>query len=344
VHAFTCTTCGQLVFFHNTVCLRCGSALAFDPEALRMVVVEDDRTRCVNRKLASCNWLAPAPGERCLSCVLTRTRPDDDDAEALTAFADAEAHKRRLVFNLRSLGIALSPRDESTGAGVAFDLLASGDDRRVMTGHAAGVITLDLAESDDAHRARVRALMSEPYRTVLGHFRHEIGHYLFTVLVDDETRDEVRALFGDETVSYQAALDRHYAEGPPDGWEKDHVSAYATMHPAEDFAETFAHYLHIRATLQTAAAYRLRVDGPDIGANADRYAADPVAVDPTTLRGIMDTWLPLSYALNAVSRSLGDGDLYPFILPRTVIAKLDVVHRLVLRGADPSVEERSRPG
>ncbi len=203
---------------------------------------------CAASDVAACNWLAAGPGELCASCRLTRTRPADGDTAALAAFAAAEADKRRLLFNLRSLGLDLEPRDEATGTGVAFDLLAS-DHAPVTTGHAGGVITLDLAESDAVHREQVRALMREPYRTVLGHFRHEIGHHLFPVLVHEGDLAEVRERFGDETTDYQAALDRHYADGAPEGWASDHVSEYATMHPAEDWAETFAHYLHIRATL-----------------------------------------------------------------------------------------------
>jgi hypothetical protein len=336
VHAFACDRCGQLVFFHNSACLRCGAELAFDPAQLRTVVLDDPTRRCANAEVAGCNWRVDDPGTLCASCALTRTRPADDDADALAAFADAEAQKRRLVFNLLSLGLHLEPRDEHAGTGVAFDLLAPG--QGVMTGHAAGVITLDLAEVDDVHRAQVRSQMGEPYRTVLGHFRHEIGHALFPVLVGDDDLAEVRGRFGDETTDYQAALDRHYSEGPPQGWEDEHVSSYATMHPAEDWAETFAHYLHIRATLQTAAAYRLRVDGPAV--TGGELAADPADVDPTTIDGIVATWLPLSYALNAISRSLGDGDLYPFVLPPAVVAKLGVVHRLVQRAGREIPGER----
>jgi hypothetical protein len=332
VHAFTCDRCDQLVFFHNSACLRCGAELAFDPSEERMVVLDGPGDRCVNAGVAGCNWRVEGGG-LCASCLLTRTRPADDDVDALSAFAEAETQKRRLVAGLLTLGIRLEPRDEAAGTGVAFDLLAS-DQQPVTTGHAGGVITLDLAEVDDVHRAQVRAQMGEPYRTVLGHFRHEIGHALFPVLVADDDLDGARELFGDERDDYQAALDRHYHEGAPAGWEDLHVSSYATMHPAEDWAETFAHYLHIRATVHTAAAYRLRVEGPE---EADgELAADPTDLDPSSFAAIVATWLPLSYALNAISRSLGDGDLYPFVLPPAVLGKLEFVHRVVLRNAASS--------
>ena len=342
MRAFTCTTCSQLVFFHNTACLRCGAALGYDPAHLDIVVVDEPSRRCANEVIAGCNWLVDRPGTLCVSCRLTRTRPPAHDAASITAFRIAESAKRRLVVQLLVLGLAIEPHDAARGTGVAFDLLSS-EHKQVMTGHAGGVITLDLAESDAVHREMVRKKMREPYRTVLGHFRHEIGHYYFPVLVGDDLRAEARALFGDETADYQAALDRHYAQGAPEAWEQDHISEYATMHPAEDWAETFAHYLHIRATLETAGAYRLSVEGPDVAAvEAGVISSDPAALDPTSIERIIDAWLPLSYALNAVNRSMGADDLYPFVLRAKVIDKLGFVHRAVQRAA--SADQRDRTG
>ena len=192
-----------------------------------------------------------AEGEPCRACALTRTRPADDDATGLARFAEAEAAKRRLVFELAELGLP-------TDGGLTFDMLSSTDEP-VTTGHADGVVTIDLAEVDDAHREAMRAQMAEPYRTVLGHLRHEIGHYYQPIVVADW--DACRALFGDERDDYAAAMQRHYERGAPADWPGRFVSAYATMHPWEDWAETFAHYLHIADTLQTALAYGVRVDG-----------------------------------------------------------------------------------
>ena len=95
---------------------------------------------------------------------------------------------------------------------------------------------------------------------MLGHLRHEIGHYYQPLLVTDWER--CRELFGDDREDYGAAMERHYASGPPADWPERFVSAYATMHPWEDWAETFAHYLHIRDVLQTAVAYGVTVSGP----------------------------------------------------------------------------------
>ncbi len=343
MQVFSCPGCDQLVFFANTACLRCGTRFVFDLDRLSMVALDTGVEPCANAVVAACNWRAAGPGQRCASCVLTRTRPADDDLRAVAQLQVAERAKRRLVFQLRTLGLSLAPRDETTGTGVAFDLLSSRQ-APVTTGHAGGVITLDLAESDDVHRERIRTKLSEPYRTVLGHFRHEIGHYLFPVIVSQWDLPGVRALFGDETLDYQAALDRHYRDGAPPDWRERYVSEYATMHPAEDWAETIAHYLHLRGVLQTAAAYRLRVDGPDLpGTPTTSLASDPAAVDTSDAGALIDAWLPLSYALNAVSRSLGEEDLYPFVLSPPVMDKLSCVHDLLLRAGAASTLPRHAP-
>ena len=216
---------------------------------------------CANLNVAGCNWLVPAGQPLlCRSCSLTRTRPNDGDS-ALPAFAEAEAAKRRLVVELVELSLPINDRIADPERGLTFDLLSS-EQEPVITGHDDGVITLDLAEGDDVHREQLRVSMDEPYRTLLGHFRHETGHYFFFVLAETgPARTEFEVLFGDPDLDYQAAIDRHYSQGAPDGWEQNYVSSYATMHPAEDWAETFAHYLHIRDTIDTAAAFGLAPAG-----------------------------------------------------------------------------------
>ena len=330
MRAFNCDRCGQLVFFENSKCLRCGAALGFDHQAGELITFAptDAPVRCANSGLAGCNWLVAAEGELCRSCALTRTRPADEDLAGLAAFRAAEAAKRHLLFELGDLVLPVESFREREG-GLAFDLLSS-ESEPVTTGHAAGVITLDLAESDDAQRARRRKELGEPYRTVLGHVRHEIGHYYFPILAPGGERlDRCRELFGDERADYSAALERHYAEGPPEDWRRRHVSAYATMHPSEDWAESFAHYLHIRDSLQTATAYGVSVRGPDavgaLSANPDRTGPDAGG----DFERIVAEWLPLTYALNAINRSMGRGDLYPFVLSDPVIAKLALVDELV---------------
>jgi hypothetical protein len=225
-----------------------------------------------------------------------------------------------LLFQLLDLPLPI-------GDDLAFDLLS----RRygpVVTGHDNGVITLDLAESDDARRAQRRAELGEPYRELLGHFRHEIGHYYWPKLVEQAGElDRCRELFGDERTDYDEALQRHYEQGPPPDWADRHVSAYATMHPWEDWAETFAHYLHIRDTLQTAAAYNMIISAPARDASLTAAPEDDVDDEPFDV--VIDEWLPLTYALNAVNRSMGKEDLYPFTLAPRVIEKLAFVHERV---------------
>ncbi|SUA75233.1 Uncharacterized protein conserved in bacteria (DUF2248) [Nocardia otitidiscaviarum] len=341
---FSCPQCGQRLAFENSLCLSCGSPLGFSLADRTLVVlaptgesegtVDANRFRlCRNQHLAQCNWIVPVVqgGVLCESCRLTRTRPEPLDGTWLTAFGEAEAAKRRLIVELAELGLPLVGRDTDPERGLAFDLLSSADEQ-VLTGHDNGVITLDLAEGDDVHREQLRVEMDEPYRTLLGHFRHEIGHYYFPVLVQrltphnpsgdappGDTLDRFRELFGDPFADYQQALDRHYAEGAPPGWEDSHVSSYATMHPAEDWAETFAHYLHIRDTLDTAAACGFA----PAGATLDRPQVGRSGFDR-----IIDLWLPLAWALNMLNRSMGHRDLYPFVLAEPVLDKMRFIHEL----------------
>ncbi|MHC3000748.1 zinc-binding metallopeptidase family protein [Gordonia sp. GN26] len=327
---FICLNCGQRLSFENSLCLNCKSPLGFWLESRSIQTLDDTGRaevdgvlleRCANTKVAQCNWLVKWTGnpELCRSCELTRTRPGDDDPEALVVFGQAETAKRRLVLELTELGLPIENRDENPTTGLAFDLLSSAQ-QNVITGHANGVITLDLAEGDDVHREQMRVELDEPYRTVLGHFRHEVGHYYQLVLITDDRRPGFEELFGNPDDDYQAALDRHYKEGAPEGWRKNFVSSYATMHPAEDFAETFAHYLHIRDTLDTAAAFAMAPSGTTL---------EGVPPGDVGFDRIIDEWLPLTWALNQINRSMGHPDLYPFVLPAPVLEKIRFVHNLV---------------
>ena len=333
---FTCPNCGQRLAFENSVCLNCHSALGFSlddmallviapgPESEHAGAVDESRYQlCANLHLAECNWLVekgPVP-LLCTSCVLTTVRPNDGDAKAMAAFAAAEKAKRRLIAELHELKLPIIGRDGDPDYGLAFELLSS-ENEKVFTGHDNGLITLDLAEGDDVHREQLRINMAEPYRTLLGHFRHEIGHYYFYRLVGTSADHTQRftELFGDPNLDYQAALDRHYGEGAPAGWEENFVSSYATMHPAEDWAETFAHYLHIRDTLDTSAAFGFA----PAGATFQQRTLGPSGFDT-----IIDLWLPLAWALNMENRSMGKDDLYPFVLPPPVLEKMRFIHEVI---------------
>ncbi len=365
MRSFVCDVCGQPLVFENTVCVHCGTPLGFSVNERRMVPAPrspdgaSGLRRCANQLLAACNWLvAEQDGDRfgglCLCCRLTRTRPADGDEEGLAAFARTEAAKRRLVFQLLDLGLPVLPTADDPARGLAFDLLSSAQ-APVVTGHADGVVTIDLAEGHDAHREAMRIEMAEPYRTLLGHLRHEVGHYYWTVLVQGNglvttggagVLDRARALFGDERQDYAEALRQHYGAGPPGDWRDGHVSAYAAAHPWEDWAETFAHYLHIRDTLQTAGSYGMVVTGPEAGRPQAVAALVALPSQDAGRSGdveeLVASWLPLTYALNAVNRSMGKDDLYPFVLTAPVIAKLALVHELVLGAAGPQGEPPGR--
>jgi hypothetical protein len=332
VRSFSCPTCGALLFFENSECLACGSVLGFDRDAAGFVVLWDLSAGCPNRFVVSCNWLAGAGSGWCDCCALTRARPNDHDGPGMAAWARAQAAARRLLYQLDDLGLPVVGRTVDPVRGLAFDLLHSAGEN-VITGHVDGVITIDLAEGDDGHREALRVRLAEPYRTLLGHFRHEVGHWYWMRLIETgPALEPFRQLFGDERVDYGASLQAHYEGDPPVHWEQHYVSVYATAHPWEDWAETFAHYLHIRDTLQTAAAFGIVVTGPELETPPDPDAplvAVPLEEPTGGFGALVDTWLPLTYALNAVNRSMGKDDLYPFLLSPAVIEKLRFVHRLV---------------
>ena len=355
MRTFTCDRCGQQIYFENDRCLRCLSSLGYVHSSRDVVVLDEGpdeglhdgigRARrwqyCSTRPVTGCNWLVPVgPDALCESCVLTRTRPADGDVEGINELVRGEMAKRRLVFQLAELDLPVTPRDEALGKGLAFDLLSSAG-TKVVTGHDDGVITLDLAEADNEHRERLRQQLSEPYRTLLGHFRHEIGHYYWPILVDGrDALDTCRQLFGDDRLDYATAVQRHYDADPDsddDSWRETHISRYATMHPYEDWAETFAHYLHILDTLQTADSFGLTAAaGPATGGSHGDGMGQGSPGGGAGFDGIVDDWLELSTALNQVNRSMGHEDLYPFVLAPTIRAKLGFVDRLV--------RHRPRPG
>lgn len=349
---FHCDACEALVFFENVRCLNCGETLAFIPElsdVSTVVPIEGQEWQSADPRLQGrrfrlcknsvdheiCNWAVPAedPVEYCLSCRLTRTIPDLSQPGNLLALQKMETAKRRLVYTLMSLRLPVANKTDDPQHGLVYDfkvdLSASGGER-VLTGHDDGVITMNIAEADDAERERRRLTLNEPYRTLLGHFRHEVGHYFWDRLIEGSPRiDEYRRLFGDERENYQAALEHHYQGGAPADWANRFVSAYATMHPWEDWAETWAHYLHIVDTLETAAACGfslkpLRPDEPALD-----VATDPVEQRSEPFDVFIEQWLVLTYALNSLNRSLGQSDAYPFVLPEPAIEKLRFVHTVI---------------
>jgi hypothetical protein len=242
-----------------------------------------------------------------------------------------EVAKRRLLFTLIELGLPMQNRIDAPKRGLTFEFLADADPggAPVLTGHADGVITVNIAEADDAERERRRTTMHEPYRTLLGHMRHESGHYYWDRLIGTTSEvDEFRSVFGDERADYAASLSAHYERGAPADWQERFVSAYASSHPWEDWAETWAQYLHMVDTLETAAACGLslkpgRRDEPTVP-----KMPHPVAPQPAVFERLIDCWFPLTYVLNNLNRGLGHGDAYPFVLSPSAVAKLRFVDTL----------------
>ncbi|MBL8330660.1 MAG: putative zinc-binding metallopeptidase [Rubrivivax sp.] len=335
--------CGAQVFFGNSQCLACGTPLGFDPASLALRPLPlpgpdgAPQQRCVNFTAVGCNWLLPAreaarQGGLCRACRLNRTLPDlaqDDNREAWRAI---ETAKRRLVSQLLALGLPVHSRlTEDPARGLMFDFLRPLPGAAVLTGHAGGLITLNVEEADDARREQIRRALREPYRTLLGHLRHEIGHYYWDRLVAGSGWLPLfRQRFGDERESYAAALQRHYQHGPRADWSQSFISAYASTHPWEDWAESFAHYLHLIDTVDTALSYGLSADDVDMAIQPfGRDALDNEADAPRFLR-LLNGWLELTAVLNELSRSMGQPDFYPFVLSRAAVAKLHLVHRVVV--------------
>jgi hypothetical protein len=331
---FTCSSCGHLLFFENTQCQRCGNRLAYLPASSEFVAVaaeaSDTQVRlCQNYEQHNvCNWAIPAGSEDtfCMSCSLNDTIPNLDAADAKQAWVRLETAKRRLLYSLMDLGLPIERRAPDGDAGLAFSFKGSTAEEEVFTGHSNGLITINIAEASDPFRDRTREQMGEAYRTVLGHFRHEIGHYYWDRLIKcGRWLEPFRAMFGDETADYEEARKRHYDDGPPADWAGQYVSAYASMHPWEDWAETFAHYLHMVDTLETAGAYGLALKPKSAsGAPIPNVATRRLHFDD--FDELSAAWLPLTNALNSLNRSMGLNDLYPFVLSEPAITKLRFVH------------------
>ena len=351
VRVFHCDHCGHLLFFENTQCVSCGHLLAFLPDLMLVGSLDPSDAGwtsplsgsaaayrlCVNYQEAQvCNWAVDAADTSplCQSCRLTTVVPDLTVAGNLAAWYRLEVAKRRLIYTAMALRLPIDAAETRPALEFRFLTDATGGDAApVLTGHVNGVITINAAEADDAERERRRHALGEPYRTLLGHMRHEVGHYYWMRLIEavPERLDQFRALFGDEREDYAASLQRHYETGPRDDWPDRFVTAYASAHPWEDWAETWAHYLHMIDTLETAATsgLSLRPRRPDEPA-LTRVPAEEVAPDASFDR-LLASWFPVTYLLNNLNRGMGLADAYPFVLSPPAVEKLRFVHMAIAR-------------
>jgi hypothetical protein len=358
---FECGRCHNKIYFESVSCLKCGATLGFDTKTMAMVHFEPDiqvkieltktvtaksraskaggvktanpkaGTRptvryCANAAHGVCNWLTDLSHDLCLACQMNRTIPNLTEPGGLTAWRDLERAKKRLVYGLLRFHLPLAVERAGlpdTGP-LTFDFA-----RNTVTGYQSGVITIDVLEADAVERERQRQWFGEPYRALLGHLRHESGHFYWMVLVETAGQiEEYRHLFGDERQDYAEALARHHAGARLD-WQGHHVSAYASSHPWEDWAETWAHYMHLVDALDTAETEGMEphVLGFSLSSFFANRRAD-VYTD-VAFSALMERWTPLAIGMNSLNRSMGYGDFYPFVIPPPVVEKLAFVHRVI---------------
>ena len=338
---YNCTNCNNSLYFENSACLSCKHTVGFDVSRFSLPALDSYPTGyslvntkeviyrfCGNAVHGTCNWLIPASQKSpfCRACELNRVIPELSTVENQLKWQRIEIAKHRLVYSLLRLKLPVKPKltpDQTDG--IAFDFLANNSPtERVMTGHDNGVITLNIEEADDMERTRHKLDLGEKYRTLLGHFRHEIGHYYWDVLIKDGPNlRQYRQLFGDEQRDYGEALQTYYATATPSNWNESYISPYASAHPWEDWAESWAHYMHMMDTLETAWSFGIGIHRRNMEAEIDH---DPYTI--ADFNTIVSMWFPLTFAVNSLNRSMGHADFYPFIISEKVIKKLKFIHEL----------------
>ncbi|WP_336518340.1 putative zinc-binding peptidase [Pollutibacter soli] len=356
---YTCSNCNNLLYFENSVCLNCNHAIGFDAESLSMIALVPSgdnlfsetgnasrRFRyCSNFAFGTCNWIIPenADAEFCKACELNHTIPDLSIEQNQVRWKKIEIAKHRLVFSLLRLQLPMDVKVEKEDRGIWFDFLADEPEgERVTTGHDSGIITLNIEEADDDVRMRNLMNLGERYRTLLGHFRHEIGHYYWELLINNQSPlEKFRELFGDERADYGKALEKYYQQGLSFNWMNEYISPYATAHPWEDWAETWSHYLHMMDTLETAYYFSIRVrPRPASGEELSKASVKEDPYEISDFNQIMQLWLPLSFAVNSLNRSMGHQDFYPFVISPKVVEKLAFIHEVV-RSKEMAIRRRS---
>ena len=341
---FQCGHCNYSVYFENYTCENCGQLtgfrdldrimLTFNPlgDALISDREQIEYKYCKNKEYDVCNWLIAknSTDVYCNACQLNRTIPNLSDTDNFDKWRNLEIAKHRLIYQLQKIGLPL-PSKINNIDGLCFDFVAQQNNANLMTGHANGVITILLKEADSVLREKMRKQFSEPYRTLIGHLRHEVGHYFWDRLVytNGEVLTQFRELFGDERLNYSEALQTYYREATASNWQESFISEYATSHAWEDWAETWAHYLHIMDIVETAYFFGIHV----MPKGEKKEMKAKVTFDPYTIEDfdvILKTCIPLTFAVNSINRAMGVPDMYPFVISDVVIEKLKFIHKLLL--------------
>jgi hypothetical protein len=355
-----CCPARAVLFFESTHCTVCGRLVGFCPDSRALHAFDFDETQglwvnaalpegyrqCANyTEHGVCNWMIPASDVQpwCRACRCNEVIPDLSLPINLVYWRRLEAAKRYALYTLLELGLPFASQLEAPAGspGLLFRFMSDRDASSeftqplagfgpIYTGHEHGAITINLAEADDIARTRARVRFGEGYRTLLGHFRHELGHYYWNVLIEPRQRllREFRTVFGDERADYDSALQQYHAEGARSQWPDNYLSAYASMHPWEDWAECWAHYMHMIDTLETAGACGLALDGGPFEASSGPHPAKGVAMQGEAL---LNDWIRLAIAMNALNRSMGMEDAYPFVLTAPIRRKLIWIHRVIGR-------------
>jgi len=300
--------------------------------------------KCQNYTLNhACNWMVPETDKNhfCLSCRLSEIIPDLTKPENFDRWRRVESAKRRLIYSLFWLDLPLFDKSGDPQNGLSFQLAEDNehysefvtipsDSGQIKTGHINGTITINIAEADAVFREEIRVRMQERYRTLLGHLRHESGHYYWDLLISktDYLLEEFRNLFGNEQSDYQAALHQHYINGPVANWQSGWVSAYASAHPWEDWAECWAHYLHMIDTLETAYDFGGEMYTSDYVIHGQQFSKAYLL--SVSFDQLMDEWIKLSIMLNEMNRSLGLDDAYPFYMSDLLKEKMAFVHKVIV--------------
>ncbi|TJZ93047.1 hypothetical protein FA743_06025 [Paracoccus gahaiensis] len=309
---FSCPQCGTRAYFHNLTCL-CGAEISFDPVAMQMSTTA---AHCANRRSIDCNWSSRAPGKLCRSCAMSQVVPVLHVGDNQNLLAGAERAKRWVLVNLAQWGWFT---DADPGRRPRFLMLSEvtgGRAQQIIMGHDAGEITINVTEADALIRLKRQRDLGEQYRSMVGHFRHELAHFLFDRLsAAPEFQPAFREIFGDERQDYAEALRRHYAE-PQDPGE-DYITPYATAHPHEDWAETVAHLLHLTDFTDSFVSAGLSMEGvpPDFQPYAE-----------TDTARLLTIAAEVAIAVNDINRALDNRDLYPFVLTLPVGRKIAFAH------------------